>query len=179
MDSARLVADALTGLRVFLGAGIAWLALSKGESGFTAVAAMLVLAWLSDILDGAAARRSKYASPSWIGRHDLETDIWVSLAILFYLGQSRFISAWVPIIYLLACTLAIALIGYGRSLGMLIQAPIYAGFIWIAWHHRPAAAVAMLGWIVLAILLTWPRFPRQVIPDFLESISLWGKHRQS
>jgi hypothetical protein len=28
----------------------------------------------------------------------------------------------------------------------------------------------MLVWIVLAVLVTWPRFPQQVVPGFLEKI---------
>jgi hypothetical protein len=50
---------------------------------------------------------------------------------------------------------------------MLFQAPIYAGFLVAAWAHTPAAGMLLVAWILAAVTLTWPKFPREIVPEFL------------
>jgi len=172
----KQIADLITALRGVLGIGLILLGWLKGESGLALAAWLMIANWSGDILDGAFARWSKQEIHTWIGDHDLEVDMFVSLGLLIYLLQTGHVSLLAIAVYLLAWLLIFWRWGFVRALGMLMQAPIYGWFIWIAVQKAPLAGWAMVIWIVTAVLLTWPRFPNQVIPGFLDNIQDFWKH---
>jgi hypothetical protein len=55
-------------------------------------------------------------------------------------------------------------------LGMLSQAPIYAYFILISLVELPNAGVWILAWIVIALIITWPQFPKVIVPGFIDGM---------
>jgi len=55
-------------------------------------------------------------------------------------------------------------------MGMLFQAPIYGWFIYIALTYAPEAGWWLVAWILAAVVITWPRFPREVVPGFLKGM---------
>ena len=57
--------------------------------------------------------------------------------------------------------------GFERSLGMLVQAPIYGWFIWVSIQNDPLDGIWLVIWILAAVILTWPRFPNEIVPGFL------------
>ena len=60
--------------------------------------------------------------------------------------------------------------GVERSLGMLSQAPIYGWFIWVAMREAPQSGRWLLIYLVAIVVVTWPRFPKEIIPGFLSGI---------
>lgn len=176
MIVAKQVADLMTVLRGVIAFGMAWIGRTKGLEGFSTAAWLLMIAWTSDILDGALARRSRVRTQTWIGDHDLEFDILVSLGLAVFLLQTGFIGWRGTACYVLVWALIFWRWGFHRPLGMLVQAPIYAWFIWNTVSRDLLAGWFLLVWIILAILLTWPRFPQEVIPDFLETLGDFWRH---
>jgi hypothetical protein len=83
---------------------------------------------------------------------------------------SGFVYWQIVVGYLVLCILIIVLRGYGRSLGMLIQAPIYSGFIYMAILIPPHTCWWLVAFVLFLIVITWPRFPKQVVPGFLDNI---------
>jgi hypothetical protein len=69
--------------------------------------------------------------------------------------------------------------GLQASLGKLFQAPIYAWFILVAVREGPFIGLWLLVWIFVAIIATWPRFPDETIPEFLDGMEKIGKSRAS
>jgi hypothetical protein len=53
---------------------------------------------------------------------------------------------------------------------MLCQAPIYGYFIWIAMTRLPNVGIWILVWMVVAVIITWPQFPQQIVPGFLKGL---------
>jgi hypothetical protein len=48
--------------------------------------------------------------------------------------------------------------------------------IWTAWRTVPAYGFLLVAWVVLVVVTTWPRFPRQTLPEFLDSMrDLWRR----
>jgi len=176
MIVAKQVADLMTVLRGMIAFGMAWIGWTKGIEGFSMAAWLLMASWTSDILDGALARRSSVRTQTWVGEHDLEFDILVSLGLIVFLLHAGFIGPLGAGCYLLVWGLIFWRWGFHKPLGMLLQAPIYAWFIWNTISRELLAGWFLLGWIILAVLLTWPRFPEEVIPGFLESMgAFWGQ----
>jgi cardiolipin synthase len=167
---AKQLADFITLLRSSLALIFPWLALVYGRESLPWAGALLALNWTGDILDGTLARRSKFEQQTWIGDHDLEVDMGVSLGLLFYLLINNYVQALIILLYLGIWALYFLNKGLPRSMGMLFQAPVYAWFIYMELAFAPKVGYMLVGWVLSAVVITWPRFPREVIPNFLSGL---------
>jgi hypothetical protein len=48
--------------------------------------------------------------------------------------------------------------------------PIYALFIVVAIREIPQTGLWLLIWVAAAIIVTWPKFPKVIIPEFIEDV---------
>ena len=170
MFDPKHIADLVTFARGLLAFGLTWLGWSQGADGLRLAVYLMLVDWTGDVLDGALARRSRIKDQTWIGDHDLEVDITVSAGLLGYMLFAGFLDWRVGAGYLMLWILIFWHWGYFRSLGMLVQAPIYVWFIFLAITEPPYTGWWMIVWIVMILVITWPRFPREVVPGFLESV---------
>ena len=168
----KRVADLITGARLLLGASLAGLGLVRGAAALPTAVWLLLVNWAGDLVDGIIARSSRPYYHTWLGDHDLEVDMAVATALLAFLVGAGYVSPGVALLYLLAWSLVFWRMGLIRSLGMLAQAPVYGWFMWVAMQEAPQAIRWLLAWIGLVIVITWPRFPKEVIPGFLAGLGL-------
>jgi len=179
MDTKR-IADGLTFSRGLAGLAIVWLGFARGGTSVEAAAWLLLYSWSSDLVDGPLARRSQPPRETWIGRLDLEVDILVSAGLLAWLSLAGVVPLYAAGLYVGVWAIVFARFGRHRSLGMLVQGPIYAGFIAVALRNAPAAGAALVAWILAAIAVTWPRFPREIVPEFVAGIrGAWEQLRRA
>jgi phosphatidylglycerophosphate synthase len=171
---AKQVADFLTLARAMLVIPLVWLGFAYGSNGIPAAVLLLLCSWTSDAIDGPIARRSRIKTNTWLGDHDLQVDMAVSGGLLVYMMASGLVSWWLGAAYTLVWALVLWRWGLYFSLGMLFQAPIYAGFIWMAVLRPPSFGLLLVAWIIIIVLVTWPRFPREVVPEFLAGLSVIG-----
>jgi endonuclease/exonuclease/phosphatase family metal-dependent hydrolase len=162
----RVLADLLTWLRAAAAMALAGLGIAYGRSSLAASTALLLFSWTSDAFDGAMGRRSGTA-PSWIGAHDLEVDIAVSAGLGVWLVGAGFVPWLAAAAYLLVWAGVFTWLGVQRSPGMLVQAPVYLGFIVVALRDEPWAGASLLVWIATAVVTTWPRFPQEIAPEWV------------
>lgn len=167
MVVAKQVADLITLARAFLAALYVWLGIREGANGLTVATWLLLVNWTGDSLDGPLARRSRVSYQTWIGDHDLQIDMLVSVGLLGYMVLAGFLIPLVAAVYLVAWFLVFWLLHSSRGLGMLFQAPIYGWFILMVVRNEPSASLWIIGWIVLALVVTWPKFPKEIVPGFL------------
>ena len=97
MLDVKTVADTLTAGRFLLALAIFWLGLKVGRPALPTVTLALVLGWVSDVLDGALARRTLIQRHTWLGDNDLSVDVCVALGLLGYLVLSRYVSPAVAV----------------------------------------------------------------------------------
>ncbi len=174
---AKPFADLITLARAALAFFLAWLGLAQGAAGLPLAVWTMIADWTGDCLDGAIARRSRAYRHTWIGDHDLEVDVLVSVGLLAYLVLARFVDVRAAGFYLLVWIVIFWHWGILRSPGMLFQAPIYGWFIGVAIREAPEAGWWIVVWIAAAIVITWPKFPREVIPGFLSGMRhAWERH---
>ena len=171
MLNAKQVADFVTLFRGLLGFGLVWLGLNEGAAGLQTAVFIMIAAWTGDAIDGKIARRSRNPYQSWIGDHDLQIDMAVSCGLLVYLITSGFINIWLACLYILLWTFILWRWRNVKALGMLSQAPIYGYFIVIALIVLPNVGMWILIWMVTAVIITWPQFPKMVIPGFGNTIN--------
>jgi hypothetical protein len=167
---AKQVADLLTFTRGLLLFILPWLALTSGQESLSLAAILLIANWTGDILDGALARRSSKRYNTWIGDHDLEIDMAVSLGLLVYMLVTGYIPLPIGVVYILIWTIYLWRKGIPRTMGMLFQAPIYAWFIYTSLRYTPSTGLWVIAWLLAVVVITWPRFPREVIPGFLSGM---------
>jgi len=166
----KQLADLITLTRAFLAPWFVWLGFRQGSDALPQVVVLMILNWTGDSVDGALARRSGTRVQTWIGDHDLAIDMLVSAGLLGYMVASGFLAGLAAAAYVLVWLVILWRWEMARSLGMLFQAPIYGWFIWTAISQAPEAGRWLLVWIVAAIIVTWPKFPKQIVPGFLDGM---------
>jgi cardiolipin synthase len=178
MVSTKTLADVLTTVRFCLAGVILWLGVRGSAEALPAAVVVLILAWLTDMLDGPLARRDPSGRRTWIGDRDLETDISVSLAVLIYLALAGYLRPKAAIGYAIVCAV---LLWHFRSphLAWIIQAPPYAGVLYVALRYAPRYGLAAVGYVLLVVVATWPRFPQAVVPQFLAGMRNLGRKEKS
>ena len=170
MIVAKLVADLITWTRVVISLLLAWMGTALGAKALPVVVICMIANWTGDMLDGSLARRSKIRYTTWIGDHDLQVDMFVSIGLLFFLLESGYTSVWQILLYAAFWLVIFKIFGIAHSLGMLFQAPIYGLFIWVAMRDAPIYGRWIVIFLVGMIILTWPRFPKMVVPGFLSGM---------
>ena len=176
MIVAKQVADLLTGLRVVLAFALPFIGLTYGADALPLAIWILFSSWVTDVLDGPLARRSSRQYHTWIGDNDLGVDMTVSLGLLIYMILSGFVTPLLGSLYIFAWGMYFWRSGLPRSMGMLMQAPIYFFFIWVAMTEAPNPGYWLVIYLLLITAITWPRFPQEVIPGFLEGMKqIWRR----
>ena len=167
MTTLKIIADILTGSRFIVAMALTWLGWAQGIDGWYLATMLLIYSWTSDVLDGILARRSKTSLQTWIGRNDLYLDMLVALSLLAYMTLSTPINLSMSIIYILIWILIFARFGFISALGKIFQAPIYAYFILVTFQHDLLLGGFILFFLVLIVVVTWPRFPNDTVPTFI------------
>ena len=170
-------ADLITVMRFAVAFILPWLGLAQRAAGLPLAVWLMIADWTGDCLDGLIARRSRVYYRTWVGDHDLEVDMAVSGGLLVYLVLAGLVDVRLAGVYLLICALIFWRWGVPRALGMLVQAPIYGWFIWVVLRDIPATGLWIVAWILAAIVVTWPKFPREVVPGFLAGMQQVWKYR--
>ena len=176
---AKQVADLMTFCRLLMSVFLVWLGLVDGKSGLPFAGWTMLLSWTSDALDGPIARRSKVKYNSWLGDHDLQVDMAVCAGLLGYFMLSNYLSPQLGILYLFIWGLIFWRWGIQRSPGMLFQAAPFAFLIYLSLRYSLPEGIALITWIIGVIILTWPRFPQEVVPGFLHGMRFKLKHKKS
>ena len=167
MTTLKIIADILTGSRFIVALVLSWLGWAQGIDGWYQATMLLIYSWTSDVLDGILARRSKSSLQTWIGRNDLYLDMLVALSLLVFMTLSSTINLSMSIIYSLIWILIFARFGFLSALGKIFQAPIYAWFIMVTFQYDLLLGGFILFFIVLIVVVTWPRFPNDTVPKFI------------
>lgn len=164
----KTIANTLTVFRFLIGFIIAFIISTQKKSGLRSAIFWLITAWLTDILDGFLARTSK-APEDWIGKHDLYADMTVSAGVLYYLTSSGFVSIKFTISFLI---ISIILLWRFRSKSIAdgIQAVPYGLMIYTSFKYQPFYGYLIIIYLLLIILITWPRFPKEKVPEFINGI---------
>jgi phosphatidylglycerophosphate synthase len=159
------IADLLTLVRLAVAPA---LMATLGVGRLTPAAALLALAWLTDALDGPAARAAQVETR--LGHFDLLADTAVGAGALAGLGLAGDIPA------VLAGTL-LAVVGTGflvlrnAAMSMALQAVGYAGLIWTLWDEGEDAVWLPLATAAGLLLLLHRRLFQAVIPGFLRGLA--------
>ena len=167
MIALKYFADFLTFSRLLLAASLAWLGWSRGVEGLQLASLLMIASWVSDVIDGSLARRSRVSFITWIGNHDLYFDISVAVGLLIFMTAAGYINTSLSIIYILFWGVLFWRFGILSALGKLFQTPIYAWFIFVTFRFAPIYGWMMMIFLLFVIGFTWPRFPQETVPGFL------------
>jgi hypothetical protein len=150
MFDAKLVADFITAARGLLGLVIIWLGLTQGADALPVVAALMLLDWTGDFVDGGIARRSRNPRRTWIGDSDIYVDFFMSISLGIYLISAGFVGFTLGFCYLLGWILILWRIGLDKNLLMFAQTPIYLWFILVVLRLVPSLGNWLVIWVLVA-----------------------------
>jgi hypothetical protein len=94
----------------------------------------------------------------------------VSVGLLIFLLGAGYISWWLGVIYVLVWALIFIRFGVTPAPGMLFQAPTYFWFIWITLKEAPGFGALIIIFILTALIISWPKFPKVMVPGFLDGM---------
>jgi len=86
-----------------------------------------------------------------------------------YLVGIGFISAAAALVYVVFVAVAWWWSG-SQYVGWGAQAMPYAAMLWVALRWARLMGLALVGWLLLVVLVTWPRFPHKAV-EFLRGIA--------
>ncbi|MBN1135825.1 MAG: hypothetical protein JXM73_04525, partial [Anaerolineae bacterium] len=132
---------------------------------------LTIVAWTSDWLDGPLARRAKFNQQTWLGKHDLEADLAIMLALaIVMLGWGIALPALVTVITVGGWAAWSALHGPGplasiaqgmwadRKTLAVSTAPlqfatliVYGGFILTVWGRESSLGRLLAGWLAVTL----------------------------
>jgi phosphatidylglycerophosphate synthase len=157
-------ADALTVARMLIAVAlvpIAW------AGSWTSAAALLSLAWISDVLDGRLARRA--VGESMLGRFDLIADTAVGAGLLLGLVGHGTIQPWAG---LGALVVFGALFWAGNlAAAMLLQLTGYVPFLYVLGRETPTGWWLPFASAVVIGGIDWRRLVLISIPAFLRGMT--------
>jgi phosphatidylglycerophosphate synthase len=170
MPQSKKLADLLTLARAGLPVALVWVGITRRLEALPVAVYLLIASWTSDSLDGPLARRGRVSVRTWLGEHDLEIDMAVSAGLLAYMVLSGLVHWSLAVVYVLCWSAVFWRFGLERSLGMVVQGPVYGFFVWQALVLAPEHGRWLPIWLVAAIIVSWPKFPRMVVPTFLANM---------
>jgi len=148
----RTLADIATALRLGIAAYILYAGLQYGRESFGSVAAVTLIGWTLDTVDGHLARAASNPEPTWLGRNDRYIDSVMVLAGFAYLTLVGIIPIWALIAYLLAS--ALVLIRF-RSVAILavLEGPLALLIPVAALFLAPLWFWLFVAWGLVALIL--------------------------
>jgi hypothetical protein len=148
----RTLADIATGLRLVIAAYIVYAGLNLGPDSFAGVAAVTLVGWTLDTVDGHLARAATDSQSSWVGKHDRHIDTIMVVAGFLYVTLIGVIPVWVCVAYLMVSAL---LVLFSRSIAMLtaLEAPLVALIPVLAFWLAPLWGWIFVTWSIVAAIL--------------------------
>ena len=178
MEKTKPIADLLTSVRAVVGVLIFWEGVCCGARALGAASLLLLLAWVTDLLDGPLARHDPRGVQTWIGENDLSADILVALGVWLFLGVSGLVPMTIVVGYLAICVV-LMLLTRSRHMGWAVQAIPYGAMLLVdltSTRYRLYGAL-LVAWVLTVVVVTWPRFPQKTLPEFLDGMK--GLFRKS
>jgi len=165
----KALADALTVTRAALGLCMAGLGLAQGKGALPTVLVLVLISWLSDLVDGPLARCNPDAYTTWVGEHDAEADLATAVGVASYLALSGYIAAWLGVGLISAILLLRVLHSY--QLAWPCYAVPYAILLGLALQDAP-----LLGWLVIiylgaTLVVRWRRLKQEYLPQFFSAVA--------
>lgn len=167
------LADLLTAGRALLGLCLAGLGMVQGAKALPTALLTVILSWLTDLLDGPLARRDPDLQTTWIGEHDPEADLAVSLGVAAYLVLSGYLPAW------LGTVLVLVTLGLWIFHSYQLAWPFYAVPYLIlgirAFQYAPFFGWLAAGYLLLTLITRWPRLRHEYLPQFFQAVGTLRK----
>lgn len=164
----RLLADLLTVSRVLFSICLAGLGAERGAEALPTAVLIVVISWLTDVLDGPLARHDADHQVTWVGEHDAEADLTTSLGVVAYLILSGYLPGWLGTLLIL--TILGLWVLHSHQLAWPFYAIPYVLLILLALQEAPPFGWLAVGYLLVTLAACWSRFWQQYLPEFFQAI---------
>jgi len=129
---------------------------------------MVLVSWLSDLLDGPLARRDNDHGQTWIGRHDAEADLSISIGVALYLLWANYVAIW-PVLGILILLVVLWMI-HSHQLAWPLYALPYVILIGVALEKSPPWGWVLVGYLIGVLILRRRRLADQYLAEFFAAL---------
>jgi phosphatidylglycerophosphate synthase len=151
-ETMRTLADIATGLRLVIAAYIIYAGVYQGAESFAAVAAVTLLGWTLDTVDGHLARAASDSQSSWLGARERYVDTVMVVAGFLYATLIGVVPVWLCVVYLV---LSAILVFAFRSIALLtvLEGPLAILIPILAFYLAPLWGWIFVAWGIVAAIL--------------------------
>lgn len=149
-----ILADVLTLIRLAIAVLIVYLGITAGAAAFPHVIVLVVVAWITDGLDGPLARRAK--GRTRLGKIDFLIDVALTWASFAYLTLAGFIPWPLALLYTLITMVVVAYF-QRKAVMVAFMRPIDLTSSIIALRYAPEITLLFFAWLVGLGLIRWRR----------------------
>ncbi len=161
IENAKVIADALTGVRFFIGLLIVLCAILADRGLLPLVVCLTLIGWTTDVIDGKMARMDTTGRRTWIGDRDFGTDMILIYSGLLYFITAGYLPFWPFFFYGIYAAIT-AFIWTKKSVLMAVAAPIAAVPIIFSFVYYPIWGWVFVGWIAVDLILNWADFTSEI-----------------
>ena len=161
IENAKVIADALTGVRFFIGLLIVLCATLADRGLLPLVVCLTLIGWTTDVIDGKMARMDITGKRTWIGDRDFGTDMILIYSGLLYFITAGYLPFWPFFFYGIYAAIT-AFIWTKKSVLMAVAAPIAAAPIIFSFVYYPIWGWVFVGWIAVDLILNWADFTSEI-----------------
>jgi len=171
------LADVLTVSRVLLSISLAVLGATQGAGALPVAVLIVILCWFTDLVDGPLARHDADSRTTWVGKHDAEADLLITVGVSAYLVFSGYLAVWVGVALMLV---AVGLrILHSRALAWPVGAVSYLVLGIVTFQESPILGWVVVGYLLVTLAVRWPRLLHEFLPEFFDAVGSLFKGRQS
>ena len=160
------IADALTFLRGVMVIILLLCGVFSGTDAIPVISLLLVLCWVTDVLDGKLARKA--ATPTRLGQFDMIADLGFGLSLSLCLVLWDIIPL-VPLLIVIGAIAVSALVFRFYALQKFIMVMVYLVFTLTVRQTHPGWAWFILGGVVVLAILN-PKRTREQVSGFLGEV---------
>jgi len=167
-EHTKPLADLLTVSRGVLAICLAGLGGIYGAKALPTAVLVVIISWLTDLLDGPLARRDPDLQISWVGEHDAEADLAVSLGVAAYLVLSGYLVAWLGAVMVL--TILGLWVLHSHQLAWPFYALPYVILLVVSFQDAPFLGWVAVGYLLATLAARWSRLQSEFLPEFFQAV---------
>lgn len=167
-------ADFCTLFRLVAAVVVVYMGLTQGAAALPHVVTLVVLAWITDGLDGPLARRSN--TPTHFGKYEFAVDVLLTWATFAYLTLAGFVPWRWAVLYTILAMVVVAL-AQRKAVLVAFMRPIDLTSGLIALRHAPEITLLFVAWLVGLGLVRWRQTKVRVKAWLLDLASLLKRDR--
>jgi hypothetical protein len=147
----------------------------RGAEALSVAIVIVLLCWLTDLVDGPLARHDADTAITWVGKHDAEANLASSLGLTAYLVFSGYPSGWLGALLVLLMLSLWLLHSHQLAWPFYVLPYVILGIV--ACRRAPLFGWLAIGYVLTTLAVRWSRLRSESLPESFQAVAgFFGKN---